>query len=257
MHFYRPSVRSGLWSMRFVRALCQAEIDGEERSADCACRSLQCLPNRWMGEPDNESGAGAVGEWRNYSVSYGLPDVLQAALTAFVEFGYHGTSVRTIASRAGLSVPGLYHHYRSKGDILALLLDQSGEEVLRRAREARDEAEPNPAARLRNLIENIVLYMSYRQQLAHLTREMRCLDEKRFRHHVGLRDKIEQMFLAEIVAGNESGIFVVHDPLSAMRAILVMCRGVADWYSVAGSLSPEAIAAQYVRFSFDILRSRV
>lgn len=201
--------------------------------------------------------SGSSGDWRDYPASYGLPDLLDAALTAFVEFGYHGTSVRTIASRANLSVPGLYHHYRSKADMLALLLDQSGEEVLRRAREALDAAGDSPAERLRNLIENIVLYMSYRQQLAHLTREMRCLDEPRFRHHVGLRDKVEQMFLREIEAGNTSGVFVVTDALSAMRALLVMCRGVAEWYSPSGTLRPEAIALQYVRFSFDILRSRV
>lgn len=198
-----------------------------------------------------------IENWRSYSESYGLPNVLEAALSAFVSFGFHGTTVRTIAVRASLSVPGLYHHYRSKADMLALLLDQSGEEVLRRARVALAEADPAPAARLQNLIENIVLYMGHRQRLAHLAREMRCLDEKRFKYHVRLRDKVEEMFLTEIEAGNQSGVFSANDPLAAMRAILVMCRGVADWYSPSGPLLPEKIAKQYVCFSFDILRSRV
>ncbi len=40
--------------------------------------------------------------------------VLLAALECFVERGYHGTTIRQIANRAGVSVPGLYHHYASK-----------------------------------------------------------------------------------------------------------------------------------------------
>lgn len=193
-------------------------------------------------------------DWRVYSADYGLPAVLDAALSAFVEFGYHGTSVRTIAARADLSVPGLYHHYRSKADLLALLLDQSGEELLRRAREAFASAEAAPVARLTVLIENIVLYVGHRQRLAHLAREMRCLDPVRFKRHVVLRDMLEKMVLEQVTAGRDSGEFAVEDPWAATRTILVFCRGVADWYSPGGRQTPEEIAAQYVGYAFDILR---
>jgi AcrR family transcriptional regulator len=196
-----------------------------------------------------------LADWRSYDRDYGLPGVLDAALSAFVEFGYHGTSVRTIAARADLSVPGLYHHYRSKADLLALLLDQSGEEVLRRAREALAEAPDDPKARLSYLIENIVLYVGHRQRLAHLAREMRCLDAARFKHHVTLRDQLENMVLDQVMAGQESSGFVVEDPWGATRAILVLCRGVADWYSPGGRQTPEEIAVQYTRFAFAILQA--
>ncbi|MFR9806096.1 TetR/AcrR family transcriptional regulator, partial [Pseudonocardia sp. RS010] len=49
-------------------------------------------------------------------------------------FGYHGTTVRSIAAKAGLSVPGLYHHYPSKQEILATLLRMSNEDVMARSR---------------------------------------------------------------------------------------------------------------------------
>jgi hypothetical protein len=57
------------------------------------------------------------GSWRDYE-DLGLPKPLAAALEAFVEQGYHGTSIRDVASRSGLSVPGLYHHYPSKQAML-------------------------------------------------------------------------------------------------------------------------------------------
>ncbi|MGH3803730.1 MAG: TetR/AcrR family transcriptional regulator, partial [Pseudonocardiaceae bacterium] len=55
--------------------------------------------------------------WREYT-DQGLSKVLAAALAAFVEKGYDGASIREIASRSGLSVPGLYHHYPSKQALL-------------------------------------------------------------------------------------------------------------------------------------------
>ena len=40
--------------------------------------------------------------------------ILQAAHDLFVEQGYHGTSMRQVASRAGLALGGLYNHFPSK-----------------------------------------------------------------------------------------------------------------------------------------------
>ncbi len=40
--------------------------------------------------------------------------ILQAAHDLFVEQGYHGTSMRQIASQAGLALGGLYNHFPSK-----------------------------------------------------------------------------------------------------------------------------------------------
>ena len=60
-------------------------------------------------------------------------DDLAAALEAFAEHGYHGTTVREIASRAGLSVPGLYHHYPSKQSLLQGLSELTMSELLDRS----------------------------------------------------------------------------------------------------------------------------
>jgi AcrR family transcriptional regulator len=40
--------------------------------------------------------------------------ILQAAHDLFIEQGYHGTSMRQVASRAGLALGGLYNHFPSK-----------------------------------------------------------------------------------------------------------------------------------------------
>lgn len=49
--------------------------------------------------------------------------LIEAAYTLFMEKGYHGTSMRQIAERAGLALGGIYNHFASKEDIFAATLD--------------------------------------------------------------------------------------------------------------------------------------
>jgi AcrR family transcriptional regulator len=55
--------------------------------------------------------------------------ILETAGRLFVERGYAGTSVRDIAAELGIANPSLYHHFPSKGDILAELLAEPLERV--------------------------------------------------------------------------------------------------------------------------------
>ena len=45
-------------------------------------------------------------------------EIVQAAVQEFLEKGFEGTSIDNIARRASLSKGGLYHHFRSKDEIL-------------------------------------------------------------------------------------------------------------------------------------------
>ena len=48
-----------------------------------------------------------------------------AALSLFMEQGYHATSMRQIAERAGLALGGIYNHFASKDEIFgALIIDR-------------------------------------------------------------------------------------------------------------------------------------
>jgi AcrR family transcriptional regulator len=49
--------------------------------------------------------------------------ILDAAVLAFTERGYDGTSLRDVATRAGLSHTGLLHHYPDKIALLEAVLD--------------------------------------------------------------------------------------------------------------------------------------
>ena len=72
---------------------------------------------------------------------------LVAALDCFVERGYHGTTIRQIAGRAGVSVPGLYHHFPSKLALLERLIDDTMDDLVATTAAALSEAGGEPAER--------------------------------------------------------------------------------------------------------------
>jgi AcrR family transcriptional regulator len=195
-------------------------------------------------------------DWRHYGYDRNLPDILEPALDVFVKLGYHGTSVRAIAAKAGLSVPGLYHYYSSKQEIFATLLRMSNDEVMSRSRAALASAGPAPRDRFAALVENIVLYMTHRRRLARVAREIHFLEEPYRSRHVALRDELERMVLAEVAAACAAGDFTTDDPHEATRAVLVLCQGVADWYTPHGPKQPAEIARQYLDFAFALVGNR-
>ncbi|WP_067481640.1 TetR/AcrR family transcriptional regulator [Actinomadura hibisca] len=49
--------------------------------------------------------------------------ILHVAMQEFAENGYRGTSLARVAERAGLSQPGLLHHFRTKEQLLIAVLE--------------------------------------------------------------------------------------------------------------------------------------
>src|SRR5215204_1311246 len=49
--------------------------------------------------------------------------ILSAAVAEFGASGYRGASIGAIATRAGISQSGLLHHFRSKEELLAAVVD--------------------------------------------------------------------------------------------------------------------------------------
>jgi AcrR family transcriptional regulator len=187
-----------------------------------------------------------VGGWREYGPA-GLPRILGAALDAFAERGYAGTSIRDIAAGAGLSVPGVYHHYRSKQQILSELMAAVMAELLERSRRALASAGPTPTAQLDALVESLLRFHMYRRKQAFVaSTEIRSLEPANRVEYVALRDTQEKMLADVIAAGRRSGVFATAYPRDVARAIATLCVGVASWYRSDGALAPDQIVARYL-----------
>jgi AcrR family transcriptional regulator len=57
----------------------------------------------------------------NQAINEGLCDILKESTKLMANTGFCGTSMRDLAKATGRSLSGLYHHFRSKEDLLYLM----------------------------------------------------------------------------------------------------------------------------------------
>jgi AcrR family transcriptional regulator len=191
-------------------------------------------------------------DWR-VSTPADLSPILAHTLAAFEEHGYHGTSVRDIARRVGVTVPALYYHYENKQALLVALLRQSMESLLDKCEAALAETAPDSVATVSALIECIVRFMAYRGSRGLLDSEIRSLEPANRAFYIELRDELDNMMQFVIMAGVRNGHFRTEHPVEAGRALLTMCHAVARWYHLDGELSPAELAERYVAFGLGLL----
>jgi AcrR family transcriptional regulator/DNA-binding XRE family transcriptional regulator len=205
---------------------------------------------------DSPAGAGtrpSPTDWRSFR-PLELDQALRGALSAFLEYGYHGAPMRTIAERAGISVAGLYHYYPSKHDMLVALLDLTMTDLLERSTAARDEG-CNPVERFRLLVECLALYHTHRRELGFVgASEMRSLSADARQRVAAARREVQRMIDDEVEHAVRRGDFRTPRPKEAARAVVTLCTALPQWFRFPGPSTAEEVAAQYVDFALDLVR---
>ena len=180
--------------------------------------------------------------------------MLRAALEAFVEVGYHGATVRGIARRAGLSVPGMYHHHATKQDLLVQIMELGMMDLLWRSRAAQTEGRDDPVRTFGLLIECLVLYHTHRRDSAFIgASEMRSLEPDNLARIVALRVEQQRMVDDAVERGVALGRFRSPYPHEAARAAVTACTSIPRWYHPGGAFTPEEIAARYVHLALALV----
>ncbi|SIS22717.1 TetR/AcrR family transcriptional regulator [Williamsia sterculiae] len=194
--------------------------------------------------------------WRDYGEPQ-LPAPLAAALAAFAEQGYHGTSVRDIAARANLSVPGLYHHYPSKQSLLQGLLEMTMTDLLARSERAVAAAGNAPVERFGAVVECLLRFHMYRREQAFIgSTEIRSLDDSYRAAYIAHRDRQQRMVDEIIEAGMAEGDFTTAYPKDAGRAVTTMCVSVSTWYKPSGPLDADELVKRYLQIARDAVGYR-
>lgn len=182
--------------------------------------------------------------------------VLDAATEAFAERGYHGTTTRDIAERAGMSAAAIYVHFRCKEQLLFEISKDANEHTLDAIRTAAAEA-VSPTERLGAAVYAFVLSHARRHtrgrivnyELASLAAEHTDLIEQQ-------RRSVKAVFRSAIEAGIATGEFTVADPSVATLGIVSLGIDVARWYSEDKQWAPEYVAEQYREMALRIVGVR-
>ncbi|ANS78091.1 transcriptional regulator, MerR family [Serinicoccus hydrothermalis] len=197
------------------------------------------------------------GDWRTYEQD-DLSGILEAALGCFVAQGYHGTSIREIATRAGLSVPGLYHHFPSKQAMLVAVMQHAMADLWWRSEAAAAGTGPGSWDQLAAQVECLVLFHCRRQDLAFIAwSEIRSLTPEHRSEHIARRDRQQRVLDRIVEQGVADGTLRAARPREASRAVTTLCTAVAQWYREDGPLTPEELAAEYVALAGAMLGHEV
>jgi AcrR family transcriptional regulator len=172
--------------------------------------------------------------------------LLVAAVDAFAARGYHGTSTRDIADRAGLSPAGVYVHFASKEDLFYRITLIGHQQTLRNAVRAAAEAGPGPAERLHAVIEAQTTWQAGHHTTARVVEyDLPCLSAEHYQEVSTLRRRIAAVVRGILAEGARTGQFDVPDVDGTALALLSMVTDVARWYPSNSRQSPERLGKLY------------
>ena len=173
--------------------------------------------------------------------------ILQVALGAISQKGYHGTSIRDISREVGCSISTIYNLFPSKQILLTTLIDDIVEALSATVSGALDSSGGDPVAQLSAAVGAHVRVHAQRQAESFIAAsEIRSLESAERDRYLKQRDSYESIFREIVDRGVQAGVFTTPEPREATRAILVACTGVASWYRTGGGLSVDEIATRYV-----------
>jgi AcrR family transcriptional regulator len=154
----------------------------------------------------------------------------RAAIEAFAESGYGGTSTRQIAKRLNMSATAMYPHYRSKEELLfAIALE--GHSSLLAALKVTDDPKSSYTDRLRAVVAAFATWHAENRKQARVVQyELHGLTPAHYRTIAPLRREATQV-IADIVAGGvTAGEFHVDAIDEVVMAISSLCVDVCRWF---------------------------
>jgi AcrR family transcriptional regulator len=176
--------------------------------------------------------------------------ILRAALALYSEYGFHGTSIRQIASQVGINPATLYAHYPSKEQILAELVLLGHQELYDRLCDALAAADSDPATRLAALVrEHALIHTDYPLLALVANTELHALSAGKAAAALELRARCRG-FLADVLAdGARSGHFRLVDPTLTAIAIGGLSMQIAHWFAPGIPYTRDQVADAYVQLA--------
>ncbi|MFE3514353.1 TetR/AcrR family transcriptional regulator [Streptomyces sp. NPDC059166] len=171
--------------------------------------------------------------------------LLVAAVEAFAERGYHATTTRDIAGRAGMSPAALYIHYKTKEELLHRISRIGHDRALLLLEDAAAK-DGTAAERLADAVRSFVSWHAERHTTARVVQyELEALGDEHRAEIVALRRRSDGAVRGIIDDGVRAGEFDVADIPGTALAVLSLCIDVARWFNVRGSRTPEEVGELY------------
>lgn len=183
--------------------------------------------------------------------------ILQAAAKLFMQNGYATTTVRDIATELGIEAASLYHHVKSKEEILETICFAIANKLITAIGEVND-IYFNAEEKLRIAIKNHVQIITENiHQSAVFLHEWRSLSEPKLSEFKALRDAYENGINTILTEGINEDVFDDVDKKFASLTILSTVNWINEWYNAQGKMNAEEIANKLSDFIMGGLRKKL
>lgn len=182
-----------------------------------------------------------------------MESLLAVAVELFNERGYDGTSMEDLSRRLGVSKSAIYHHVRSKDELLRLAVDRALDGLFTVADQIRTLDE-SAVVRLDMLLRGSVFVLVDRLPFVTLLLRVRGNTEverialARRREFDGIVTRLVRQ------ARDEGDLRADVDPATTARLLFGMVNSVVEWWRPRGGSSVAQIADTIATVAFDGLR---
>jgi AcrR family transcriptional regulator len=183
--------------------------------------------------------------------------ILQVAARLFRERGYASTSMRDIATELGIEAASLYHHIKSKEEILETICFSIAGQLMNAIREVNDiyfNAEEKLRMAITNHVRIITQHVDRSGVFLH---EWRSLSQPKLEEFRLLRDEYENEVKVILEEGVNEDIFDNVDRKFATLTILSTLNWINEWYRPQGAMTAEEIAQKLSDFIMGGLRKKL
>ncbi|MEI2777653.1 MAG: TetR/AcrR family transcriptional regulator [Tetrasphaera sp.] len=182
--------------------------------------------------------------------------LLEAAADAFSDRGFHGTTTRDIAGRAGLSPAGVYVHFASKEELLFALCER-GHTAARDMLVEAVQTASGPTQAVLSIVSNFSRWHAEQFRVGRIVQyEFGHLTHEHQEVVMGLRKEINAVVHDVLTRGVAAGEFDVPDVPSTVLALLSLCVDVARWYQPGIRRRPEEIGATNAALALRLVGGR-
>ncbi|RMF15607.1 MAG: TetR/AcrR family transcriptional regulator [Gammaproteobacteria bacterium] len=175
--------------------------------------------------------------------------LLAQAAHLFKTKGYERTTVRDLAAAVGIQSGSIFHHFRTKEDILFAIMAETIHTITARMKAA-VEAAHSPRDKVRALIrcELESIHGETSEAMTVLVYEWRSLSEARQAEILKMRDEYEQLWLGTLESARQSGQLDVNVPV-LRRFLTGALSWTVFWYKPGGDMSLDDLADQALKLA--------
>lgn len=170
--------------------------------------------------------------------------LLQTAAHLFRSRGYERTTVRDLASAVGIQSGSIFHHFKSKDEILRSVMEETiiyNTALMQAALADAGNLRERVLALIRCELQSIMGGTG--EAMGVLVYEWRSLSAEGRDYILGLRDTYEQVWLQVLAEAKAAGYFNA-DPFIIRRFLTGALSWTTTWFRADGPMSLDSLAEQ-------------